>query len=167
MFSTLARVRPSPCSRVYISLPQASSNRPAEHCLSGSRLSHRETAANAGPDIGSVLDNLPFEISQSLTSDEKRRLEQAVEERDDLYVVTTSFDIASFDEEFSRLKEKLAARGEVIATSPMVDAEHADKINFQILFAGSSNLDVADPDLSFAGLGIRKVASKHETLCLG
>ena len=124
-------------------------------------------SANAGPDIGSVLDNLPFEISQSLTGDEKRRLEQAVEERDDLYVVTTSFDIASFDEEFSRLKEKLAARGEVIATSPMIDAERADRINFQILFAGSSNLDVADPDLSFAGLGIRKIASKPETPASG
>lgn len=119
--------------------------------------------AKAGPDISPVLERLPFEISQSLTGDEKLRLEQAVEEQDDLYVVTTSFDIASFDEEFSRLKENLSARGEVIATSPMVDAERADKINFQILFAGSSNLDAADPDLSFAALGIRKVASKPDT----
>jgi two-component system chemotaxis sensor kinase CheA len=119
--------------------------------------------ATSGRDVGSVLDNLPFEISQSLTGDEKSRLEQAIEEREDLYVVTTSFDIASFDEEFSRLREKLATRGEVIATSPMVDAERADKINFQILFAGSSGLEVADPDLSFAGLGIRKVASQPET----
>lgn len=125
-------------------------------------------SAKAAPDIGSVLDNLPFEIWQSLTGDEKHRLEQGVEEGDDLYVVTTSFDIASFDEEFSRLKEKLAARGEVIATSPMVDAERSDRINFQILFAGRSNLDVADPDLiSVAGLGIRKVASKPETPASG
>ena len=122
-------------------------------------------SAKASPDIGSVLDSLPW---QSLTGDEKHRLERAVEERDDLYVVTTSFDIASFDEEFSRLKEKLAARGEVIASSPMVDAERADKINFQILFAGRSNLDVADPDLTnFAGLGIRKVAGKPETPASG
>ncbi len=125
-------------------------------------------SAKAGPDIGSVRDNLPYEISQSLTGDEKHRLEQAVEEGDDLYVVTTSFDIVSFDEEFSRLKEKLAARGEVIATSPMVDAERADKINFQILFAGRSNLEVADPDLiSFAGLVVRKIASKPETPASG
>ena len=115
-------------------------------------------------NIGSLLDSLPSEIWQSLTGDEKHRLERAVEEGDDLSVVTTSFDIISFDEEFSRLKEKLAARGEVIATSPMVDAERADRINFQILFAGRSNLDVADPDLSsFNGLGISKVASKPET----
>ena len=119
------------------------------------------------PDIGSVLDNLPFEISQSLTGDEKHRLQQAIEEQDDLYVVTTSFDIASFDEEFSRLKEKLAERGDVIATSPMIDAERADKINFQILFAAGSNLDMADPDLSFAGLGIRKVAGKTQTPASG
>jgi two-component system chemotaxis sensor kinase CheA len=125
-------------------------------------------SANEGPAIGSVLDNLPFGMWPSLTGDEKHRLKQAVEEGDDLCVVTTSFDITSFDEEFSRLKEKLGARGEVIATSPMVDAERADKINFQILFAGRSNLDVADPDLiSFADLGIRKIASKTETSASG
>ncbi|MFN2510870.1 MAG: chemotaxis protein CheA [Pyrinomonadaceae bacterium] len=118
-------------------------------------------SGKAGPDIGSVLDSLPW---QSLTGDEKHRLERAVEERDDLFVVTTSFDIASFDEEFSTLKEKLAARGQVIATSPMVDAERADKINFQILFAGRSDLDVADPDLvSFAGLAIKKIAAGSKT----
>ncbi len=123
------------------------------------------TSPKPGTDIGSVLDNLPFEIWQSLSGDEKHRLEQAIEERDHVYVVTTSFDIASFDEEFSRLKERLAARGEVIATSPMVDAERADKINFQILFAGRSDLEIADPDLaSFAGMGIRKVPGKPETL---
>jgi two-component system chemotaxis sensor kinase CheA len=125
-------------------------------------------SAKAGPEIGSVRDNLPFEIWPSLSGDEKHRLEQAIVEGGDLYVVTTSFDIASFDAEFSRLKEKLTARGEVIATSPMVDAERADKINFQILFAGGSNLDVADPDLTnFAGLGIRKVATKPETFASG
>lgn len=97
------------------------------------------TSPKPGTDIGLVLDNLPFEIWQSLSGDEKHRLEQAIEERDHVYVVTTSFDIASFDQEFSRLKEQLAGRGEVIATSPMVDAERADKINFQILFAGRSD----------------------------
>lgn len=123
------------------------------------------TSPKPGTDIGLVLDNLPFEIWQSLSGDEKHRLEQAIEERDHVYVVTTSFDIASFDQEFSRLKEQLAGRGEVIATSPMVDAERADKINFQILFAGRSDLEVADPDLtSFAGMRIRKVTSKPETL---
>ncbi|MBA2525519.1 MAG: chemotaxis protein CheW [Pyrinomonadaceae bacterium] len=124
--------------------------------------------SKADSDIGSVLDNLPFEIFQSLTGDEKHRLEQALEEGDDLYVIATSFDIASFDDEFSRLKEKLAVRGDVIVTSPMVDAERPDKINFQILFACRSDLDVTDPDLSsFAGLGIRKLASKPETPALG
>lgn len=124
--------------------------------------------AKPRPDTGSVLDALSFETWQSLAADEKRRLEHAVEEGDGLYLITTSFDIASFDEEFSRLKEKLAARGRVIATSPMVDVERADKINFQILFAGRANLDVADPDLtSFDGLGISKLASKQSTSVSG
>ncbi|MDQ3668547.1 MAG: ATP-binding protein [Acidobacteriota bacterium] len=123
----------------------------------------RVDGAKSGPHIGSEGGGLPLQISQSLTGDEKYRLEQAFEEGDDLYVVTISFDNVSFDDEFFSLKEKLAARGEVITTSPMVDAERADRINFQILFAGRSQLDVADPDLSsFAGLGIRKVACKPE-----
>lgn len=110
-------------------------------------------------NIDSVLNRAPFEIWQSLTDDEKQRMALSVEEGTDLYVVTTSFEIASFDEEFSRLREKLAARGEVLATSPTVDAERSDKINFRILFAGRSHLDVADPDLiGFAGLTITKVA---------
>ncbi|MBA3355949.1 MAG: Hpt domain-containing protein [Pyrinomonadaceae bacterium] len=120
-------------------------------------------SAKVGLDIDSVLDCLPLEIYQSLSGDEKHRLKQAVESGDDLCLVTTSFDIASLDDEFSRLKANLAARGEIIATSPMVDADHADKINFQILFAGRSNLDVADHDLiSFSGMCISKVASKPE-----
>ncbi|MBA3514052.1 MAG: Hpt domain-containing protein [Pyrinomonadaceae bacterium] len=128
------------------------------------RVLARVNNAKASLDFLSVLNSLPFETGQSsLTDDEKHRLEQAVAEGDDLYVVTTSFDIASFAEEFSRLKEKLAARGEVIATSPMVGAQRSNKINFQILFAGAS-LDVADPDLAdFVGMGIMRVASKPET----
>ena len=164
--STRAKVRQLRCSRVYISLPPALSNRPDEHCLKGFRSSHKETAAKPVPRlVRSCSIALPFEIWQSLTGDEKRRLEHAFEEGDDLYVVTISFDIESFDEEFVKLKEKLAARGEVIATSPMVDTERTDRITFQILFAGRTNLDVADPDLtSFAGLGISNVASKPSLL---
>ena len=62
-------------------------------------------------DIDSVLNKLPFEIWQSLTDDEKQRLVQAVREGCRLSVVTTSFGIASFDEEFY-IKEKLTERGE-------------------------------------------------------
>jgi two-component system, chemotaxis family, sensor kinase CheA len=115
------------------------------------------TNTSAGPDIVAVLGYLPLEMAQSLTVDEKRRLELAIQELDDVYLVTTSFDISTFDEQFSRLKERLAARGEVVATSPMVDATRPDKINFQILFAGTSHLDASDPDLKFASLRIRKI----------
>jgi two-component system, chemotaxis family, sensor kinase CheA len=116
-------------------------------------------SAKPGPDISSVIDKLPVEISQSLTGEEKNNLERAIEAGDDLYIVTTTFDIGTFAEEFSRLRETLSARGVVIATSPTVDVERADKVNFQILFAGGSNLDVADSDLvSFAGLSITRMA---------
>jgi two-component system chemotaxis sensor kinase CheA len=125
------------------------------------RVLSQGTSTKTSSDISLVIDSLPLKISQSLTDDEKNGLEQAIEAGNDLYIVTTSFDIGTFDEEFSRLRERLSARGGVIATSPMVDAERADKINFQILFADESNLDLADSDLiSFAGLSITKVATK-------
>jgi two-component system chemotaxis sensor kinase CheA len=129
------------------------------------RIQHvaQTNSLKAGTDASSVLNEMPFEIWQSLSPGEKHRLEQAIEEQDHIYVVTASFGIASFDEDFSKLKERLATRGEVIATSPMVDTERADKINFQILFAGKSDLDAANPDLTRFGLSITKVGTKPET----
>ena len=123
----------------------------------------QRTSTKTGPNVGSVLDSLPFEISQSLNGDERRRLEQAIEEGDQLYVVTTSFDLQTFDDEFAQLKEKLAARGDVIATSPMVDAQRPDKINFQILCTADSLWNTDELDLGgSAGLQIRTVGAKPE-----
>jgi two-component system chemotaxis sensor kinase CheA len=121
------------------------------------------TSTKTGPNLGSVLESLPFEISQSLNGDERRRLEQAIDEGNQLYVVTTSFDLQTFDDEFAQLKEKLAARGDVIATSPMVDAQRPDKINFQILCTADSLWNADDPDLAgSAGLQIRNVGGNPE-----
>lgn len=123
----------------------------------------QRTSTKTGPNVGSVLDSLPFEISQSLNGDERRRLEQAIEEGDQLYIVTTSFDLQTFDDEFAKLKQKLAARGDVIATSPMADAQRPDKINFQILCTADSLWNTDDLDLGgSAGLQIRNVGAKPE-----
>ena len=56
-------------------------------------------------------------------------------------MVGTCFDIGDFDAEFFRLKEKLAGLGEVISTSPAVDPDRPDKINFRILYATNSDLE--------------------------
>ncbi len=85
----------------------------------------------------SFLKTLPSDIWRSLTAAEKHRLTSAVKEGSGVFLISTSFDVESFDEEFFRLKEKLAAWGDVISTSPAVDHTRHDKINFQVLYASA------------------------------
>ena len=122
--------------------------------------------ADAG--IAAVLAMLPAQLSQALTDDEKRRLARRCAEGNSLCIVATSFDIASFDEQFYSLKEKLAERGDVISTSPAVDPEHAEKINFRILFASAatfselrSDLD-GFPDLSVTEMPLTRLDEKPQ-----
>lgn len=82
-----------------------------------------------------VLKNIPFEIWESLTEPEKQRLVNVVSEGNPLFMVATSFDLRDFDAQFSRLKEQLTKFGEVLSTSPAVDAEHPERINFRVLYA--------------------------------
>ncbi|HBB87529.1 MAG TPA: hypothetical protein DC047_07940 [Blastocatellia bacterium] len=89
--------------------------------------------------IDSLLESIPSEIWQSLGEDEKQRLMRIGEEGTPLFVVVASFEIASFDEEFFRLREALAQTGEVIATSPTVDPQYSDRVNFRILYASSAS----------------------------
>ncbi|MGH9969330.1 MAG: chemotaxis protein CheA [Pyrinomonadaceae bacterium] len=121
-----------------------------------------------GLDSETILSKVPFEIWQSLTDDEKHRLVQAVEEGAFLCVVTTSFAIDSFDDQFSRLKDKLGERGEIIATAPAVDPDHSDKINFRVLFASKSNpqdvkLDFTDlPGVNVTSFGAGRLYANPE-----
>ena len=64
-----------------------------------------------------------------------------------LFLVQTSFDVADFDQQFQRLKETLSTTGEVISTSPRVDKERPEKVNFRILYARKTQ-DGAMPELS-------------------
>lgn len=105
--------------------------------------------AEPGTETDAVLESIPSDIWQSLSEDEKQRLVSVVREGSPLFVVTASFAITSFDEEFFRLREKLAQKGEVIATSPTVDPQHSDRVNFRILYASSASS--ADLQPSVAG----------------
>ena len=92
-------------------------------------------------DSDAILKNIPFEIWESLNESEKNKLVSTAAEGHPLFVVGTCFDIGDFDAEFFRLKEKLAGLGEVISTSPAVDPDRPDKINFRILYATNSDLE--------------------------
>jgi len=95
-----------------------------------------------------ILKNIPFEIWESLNESEKNKLVSIAAEGSPLFIVGTSFDIGNFDAEFFRLKEKLAALGEVISTSPAVDPDRPDKINFRILYAVNSDLQTVKTAVS-------------------
>jgi two-component system chemotaxis sensor kinase CheA len=99
--------------------------------------------AESSGDADALLESIPSEIWQSLSEDEKQRLASVAREGTPLFVAVASFDITSFDEQFFRLREALAQIGEVIATSPTVDPEHSDRVNFRILYASSAS----SPDL--------------------
>jgi two-component system chemotaxis sensor kinase CheA len=115
---------------------------------------------SAGLDAEAVLKNVPFEIWQSLTEPEKNRLVSIVAKKNPLYVIATSFDIANFDEQFFLLKEKLAEFGEVISTSPAVDNQYSDRINFRVLYASDANLQAMTAALAeMSDVVFNKIAS--------
>ncbi len=92
--------------------------------------------SNAHTDA--LLESLPSDIWQSLSEAERQRLLVVVRGQSPLFVVTANFHIANFDEEFFRLREQLGEYGEVIATSPTVDANDPDRVDFRILYASPS-----------------------------
>lgn len=80
---------------------------------------------------------VPNELWHSLKPHEKHALQESIREGANIFVVDASFDVADFDEEFRKLKEKLSSEGEVISVAPRVESERPDKIEFRILCAGS------------------------------
>jgi two-component system chemotaxis sensor kinase CheA len=80
---------------------------------------------------------VPHEIWHSLKAHEKHALKQSLSEGANIFIVDASFDVADFDREFQKLKEKLSSEGEVISVFPRVDSERPEKIRFRILCAGT------------------------------
>ncbi|MGH9906333.1 MAG: Hpt domain-containing protein [Pyrinomonadaceae bacterium] len=99
-------------------------------------------------DLETTLKRVPPEIWQSLSGEEKQRLAQAIAKESTLYIVATNFDTTQFDDQFNQLKAKLSQHGEVVASSPLVDPNYLEKINFRILFAGESGHQDLTADLA-------------------
>lgn len=78
-------------------------------------------------------DLVPDEIWHSLKPHEKHALQQSIREGANVFVVNASFDVADFDREFRKLKQKLSSAGEVISVAPKVESEQPNKIKFTIL----------------------------------
>ena len=84
-------------------------------------------------------DLVPADIWRSLKAHEKHALQQSIREGAHIFVVNATFDVADFDQEFRKLKEKLGSEGEVISVAPRMESERPDKIEFRILCAGSGS----------------------------
>jgi len=138
---------------------------PAANQQSHERLFQRLQRLSAPTDLGSslevevVLNAVPAEIWQALSEEEKHRLEQAVGEGPNLFLVNTRFNLASFDQLFQSLKDKLTENGEVISTAPKVDNELPDTIDFRILYTRESDLENVQQELAeFVDVTVSEIA---------
>ncbi len=118
--------------------------------------------------IATILSHLPTDLSQALTAEEKNRLARRYADGNSLCLVVTSFEIAVFEEQFYNLKEKLAEIGEVLSTSPAVDSEDVERINFRILLSTDESVQMLGTHLqSFPKVAITLLppaatATSHE-----
>ncbi len=126
------------------------------------RLFSPPTAADSvvEADLESILSQLPAELSQALTAEEKRRIGRRHAAGTSLWIVATSFEIAGFEEQFYSLKEKLAEVGEVISTSPAIDPAQAERVSFRILIASDESVQRLGSNLqSFPNISITQLVT--------
>lgn len=109
-------------------------------------------------DIETIFAALPHDLWQCLGEDEKHRLGHLVDQGAHILIVETKFDVADFDQQYYNLKEKLAAHGDVVSTSPTVVTDRPDQINFRILFATEADISVLEKELlEFPGVKLNEL----------
>ncbi len=81
-----------------------------------------------------TIANLPPNIRESLTESQRHHLSQAVSEQSELFIVSSVFDLADFDQQVYQLKARLEELGEVVSTHPNLDPTQPDRIEFRLLF---------------------------------
>ena len=120
---------------------------------------------------GVVQSAVTSETWQSLSEEEKHRLDQALSEGANLFLVNTTFDLANFDQLFHDLKSRLTRISELISTAPRVHDQKPDKIDFRILCTSELELaqfqkevnDVPDIIVSEASAQLRSNSAESTT----
>lgn len=123
----------------------------------------RDNSESPAVEIDLILNQLPSDIWQSLSADQRGQLSRALAKGDRLFLVCTSFNVDDFDQKFYELREKIEDYGEVLLTYPSVDEQQPGKINFRLLLI--SKIDFATTASSspeFGELEIKSVASSSE-----
>jgi two-component system, chemotaxis family, sensor kinase CheA len=109
-------------------------------------------------EIGIILSALPSGLWQSLTDEEKHRLQASIAEGANLFLISTSFDIVDFDRQFQELKERLNRTGELISTAPTVEQDRSDKIDFRIVYTTPADLGTIQTDVAaFDGVSVSAI----------
>jgi two-component system chemotaxis sensor kinase CheA len=99
-------------------------------------------------EVEFIINSIPQNILQSVNATELHRLRESIGEGAIPYLIETSFDTHDFDQQFQQLQSVINLNGEVISTSPQVDAERLDKINFRILYTRDADLEQVKQELS-------------------
>jgi hypothetical protein len=92
-------------------------------------------------EVEVAADIVPAEIWKSMSEDEKHRLNLVINEGGSLFLLSVSLDVASFDNQFQSLKNKLTGIGELISTAPSLSTDRPDKVDFRILYASEFRHD--------------------------
>lgn len=124
------------------------------------RLADISKRSNTRPrvEVEIILSALPSEVWQSLSEDERHKLQESVAEGANLFLVSTSFDIGNFDRQFQELKDRLSTSGEMISTAPTVQQERPDRIDFRILYTRQSSIEAVRGDVeSLEGVSVMLV----------
>ena len=109
-------------------------------------------------EIEIILSALPSDLWQSLTDEERHKLQASITEGANLFLISTSFDIVDFDRQFHELTDKLNKTGELISTAPTVEQDAADKIDFRILYTRQAGVDAIRSDVAaIAGVSVRAI----------
>lgn len=89
---------------------------------------------DASPTAGSLEQvGLPAAIIGSLTEYEEHRLRENLGQGRSLFVLHTSFDLGSFDQELGSLTDLLKQYGELISTLPSIGENSQTNIDFDLL----------------------------------
>jgi chemotaxis protein histidine kinase CheA len=127
--------------------------RTGESTLDGSVLQQlSETSAALSETL--LTDLVPHDLWNSLKAHEQHALKQSISEGAHVFVVDASFDVADFDREFQKLKQKLSSDGEVIAVAPSVESvSRGAAVMQRAVRAGQATATALGKDIEFAVVG--------------
>jgi two-component system, chemotaxis family, sensor kinase CheA len=118
------------------------------------RLRHLSLRSDADKGAGAdanVMAALPEEMARALSEYEAHRLREAASEGANLFLISVSFDLPTFDERFRDFSDALSADGEIISTMPGMEASAPDQISFRLLYATDASVSEVTARASMFG----------------